>query len=60
MSRKIETIKSSDGNLGEVKIKTAEYKDIKKESIEYEALKKTADALGLSLDELSKKFFKER
>lgn len=58
MRRTIKTLQSSDAQLGNCTIKVAEYDDIKKESLEYEALKKTAEALGLSLDELHKRFFK--
>lgn len=57
MERTVQDVQTSEPALKELKIKTAEYDNIKKTSLEYEALQKTAEALGLSLDELTKQFY---
>lgn len=57
MTRIVQDVQTPQSALKELKIKTTEYDGIKKTSLEYEALKKTAEALGLSLDELTKQFY---
>lgn len=57
MMRTVREVQTSESALQALKIKVAEYDGIKKTSLEYEALKKTAEALGVSLDELTKRFY---